>query len=92
MMGTSCSLAPVCYPALSTCLMFSMNCDQVLCFSSLFWASADDFERFGMPSQIDCHQTGQGTGSCGVGVILSARDFIFKGAARAISLDGNIQK
>ena len=42
------------------------------CFSSLFWASTDDFEQFGMPSQVNCHQSGQGIGSCGVGVILSA--------------------
>lgn len=53
------------------------------CFSGLFWSSTDAFERFGMPSQISCAQTGQGMGSCGVGVILAARDFIFKGATKA---------
>ena len=49
------------------------------CFSSSFWASVDKFERFGMPSQRDCDVSGQGSGSCGVGVILAARDFIIKG-------------
>lgn len=53
------------------------------CFSSFFWSSITDFEHFGMPSQAICSQTGQGVGSCGVGVILSARDFVFKGATRA---------
>lgn len=37
-----------------------------------------------MPSQRDCDSSGQGSGSCGVGVILAARDFIFKGASNAL--------
>ena len=48
-----------------------------------------------MPSQHDCGVSGEGTGSCGVGVILAARDFIFKGVDGTIllvSLNGNIQK
>ena len=48
-------------------------------FNNFFWSSINALERFGMPSQQNCGLTGQGTGSCGVGVILSARDFIFKG-------------
>ena len=48
------------------------------CFGNSFWASADHFERFGMPSQADCGEMGQGSGSCGVGVILAARDFLSK--------------
>ena len=55
------------------------------CFSGSFWVSVVNFERFGMPSQRDCHKTGQGTGSCGVGVILAARDFILKGAIGAVN-------
>ena len=51
------------------------------CFSNSFWASANDFKRFGMPSQRDCDETGQGTGSCGVRVILAARDILSKGAS-----------
>lgn len=43
------------------------------CFSNSFWASANDFKRFGMPSQRDCDETGYGTGSCAVGVMLAAR-------------------
>ena len=49
------------------------------CFNNSFWSSINALERFGMPSQHNCGLTGQGTGSCGVGVILAARDFIFKG-------------
>jgi hypothetical protein len=37
------------------------------------------YERFGMPYQGDLDSSGQGAGSCGVGVILSARDFIWSG-------------
>ena len=54
------------------------------CFSSSFWSTADHFERFGMPSQNDCDSTGEGSGSCGVGVILAARDFILKGPSNAV--------
>jgi len=39
-----------------------------------FWNQNSNFERFGMPLQMT--GTTQGAGSCGVGVILSARDFI----------------
>ena len=53
------------------------------CFSSSFWSTADHFERFGMPLQ-NCDSTGQGSGSCGVGVILIARDFILKGPTNAV--------
>lgn len=49
------------------------------CFNNSFWSSINALERFGMPSQHNCGSTGQGTGSCGVGVILAARDFILKG-------------
>ena len=54
------------------------------CFTNPFWSSVNNFERFGMPSQMDCDSTGQGSGSCGVGVILAARDFVFKGASNAV--------
>ena len=55
-----------------------------LCFGNTFWSSIDQFERFGMPSQHECARTGQGTGSCGVGVILAARDFLYKGVTGAV--------
>ena len=55
-----------------------------LCFGNTFWSSIDQFERFGMPSQLECARTGQGTGSCGVGVILAARDFLYKGVTGAV--------
>lgn len=44
--------------------------------------------RFGMPSQHNCSMTGQGHRSCGVGVILSARDFIFKGVSGTVNQFG----
>ena len=55
-----------------------------LCFGNTFWDSIQQFERFGMPSQHGCARAGQGTGSCGVGVILAARDFLSKGVAGAV--------
>jgi len=45
----------------------------------------DRFEPFGMPPQKGSDVVGQGSGSCGVDVILAARDFIIKGAARALN-------
>lgn len=33
---------------------------------------------------INCDSTGQGSGSCDVGVILAARDFILKGPTNAV--------
>ena len=64
-----------------------------LCLSNFFSTSANAIERFGMPSQHDCGVSGKGTWSCGAGVILAARDFIFKGVdGTIVSLNGNIQK
>lgn len=58
------------------------------CFNSFFWSSINVLERFGMPSQHNCDMTGQGNGSCGVGVILAARDFIFKGVNGTVNQFG----
>ena len=55
-----------------------------LCFQNTFWDSIHQFECFGMPSQHGCARAGQGTGSCGVGVILAARDFLSKGVAGTV--------
>jgi len=84
MMGISCSQTPVYCSALKYTLdVFHELRPDAHCFSGFFWSSTDAFKRFGMPSQINCAQTGQGMGSCGIGVILAARDFIFKGATKA---------
>ena len=48
------------------------DCDN---FSSKQWRSLETFKRFGMPRQPSNGQI-VGSGSCGVGVILSARDFL----------------
>ena len=48
--------------------------------SSRFWLDGKmALKRFGMPSQAAAikSKSGEGLGSCGVGVIMSARDFIF---------------
>ena len=44
-----------------------------------FWRNSNRFERFGMPSQVPVNSTHIGTGSCGVGVIMAAKDIIDKG-------------
>lgn len=54
------------------------------CFQNSFWNSINQFERFGMPSQHGCARAGQDTGSCGVGVILAARDFLHKGVEEVV--------
>ena len=43
-----------------------------------FWRNYSGFERFGMPSQMSLNSSHFGTGSCGVGVIMAARDIIHK--------------
>ena len=48
--------------------------------SNSFWSLITSFERFGMPYQGDPDESGQGVASCGVGVILAARDFITLGS------------
>lgn len=58
------------------------------CFNSFFWSSINVLERFGMPSQHNWDMTGQGNGSCGVGVILTARDLIFKGVNGTVNQFG----
>lgn len=49
--------------------------------ASEFWEGEGRFQRFGMPSQTThfAKRTGNGAGSCGVGVIKSAKDFIDSG-------------
>ena len=46
-----------------------------------FWHSAQNFRRFGMPSQVPIDNKMIGVGSCGIGVIMAARDFIRNGPA-----------
>lgn len=44
-----------------------------------FWKSFNCFSRFGMPSQVPVNSRMIGVGSCGIGVILAARDFVRNG-------------
>ena len=67
--------------------------------SSQFWLDGKmALERFGMPSQAAAIKTksGEGLGSCGVGVIMSARDLIFYGPEAKNSFQwtshGNLQE
>lgn len=46
-----------------------------------FWHSIEGFVRFGMPSQLPIDGKMIGVGSCGIGVIMAARDFIRNGPA-----------
>jgi len=52
---------------------------------SKFWVKCRRFERFGMPSQKN-DMTNIGTGSCRVGVILAAQDFIANGDSAAFNI------
>ena len=44
-----------------------------------FWQSCSLFKRFGMPSQAPVDSKMIGVGSCGIGVIMAARNFIENG-------------
>ena len=46
---------------------------------SKFWQNCSRFQRFGMPSQTPVDSKMIGTGSCGIGVIMAARDIINNG-------------
>ena len=52
------------------------------CHTSLqtrFWREHLGFQRFGMPSQTPINTKMIGVGSCGIGVIMAAKDFILMG-------------
>lgn len=44
-----------------------------------FWRNCHSFQRFGMPSQVPVNSKMIGVGSCGVGVVMAARDIIRDG-------------
>ena len=46
-----------------------------------FWQDCNNFNRFGMPSQAPVDSRMIGTGSCGIGVIMAAKDFLEKGSS-----------
>lgn len=55
--------------------------------SSGWWRHKKSLGRLGMPSQLadDAKRNGQGSGSCGLGVILTARDLMINGNQGAFS-------
>ncbi len=56
-------------------------CPHHLSLQTKFWHSLQCFRRFGMPSQVPVDNRMIGVGSCGIGVIMAARDFIRNGSA-----------
>ena len=49
-------------------------------FQTRFWKNYRMFQRFGMPSQAPINSKMVGVGSCGIGVIMAARDIIQNGS------------
>ena len=45
-----------------------------------FWRNCYSFRRFGMPSQVPINSKKIGIGSCGIGVVMAARDIFSDGA------------
>jgi len=52
-----------------------------LTLKTQFWQHCNDFNCFGMPSQAPVDSRMIRTGSCGIGVIMAAKDFIEKGSS-----------
>lgn len=68
------------------CVKEALNLLLELCphhpfLKTKFWHNTECFKRFGMPSQVPIDRKMIGVGSCGIGVIMAARDFIRDGAA-----------
>lgn len=55
-----------------------------------FWLSMQGFLCFGMPSQLPVDDKMVGVGSCGIGVIMAARDFIQDGPKLSTISSGEI--
>ena len=55
-----------------------------------FWLSIQGFLHFGMPSQLPVDDKMVGVGSCGIGVIMAARDFIQDGPKLSTISSGHI--
>ena len=68
------------------CVKEALNLLLELCphhpsLQTAFWHSTQSFRRFGMPLQEPIDNKMIGVGSCGIGVIMAARDFIRNGPA-----------
>lgn len=61
--------------------LFLGLCPHHLSLQTKFWHSLQDFMRLGMPSQLPVDNRMIDVGSCGIGVIMTARDFIRNGPA-----------
>ena len=59
--------------------LLSEMCATNVALQTKFWECVLSFQRFGMPSQVAVDSRMIGMGSCGVGVIMAARDFIVRG-------------
>ena len=56
---------------------------------SKFWQNCTRFQRFGMPSQAPVNSRMIGIGSCGIGVIMAARDIINNGSLSINNFQGS---
>ena len=61
-------------------LLFKL-CPQHPSLQTKFWYPIQQFMCFGMPSQLPVNNKMIGFGSCGIGVIMAARDFMRNGPA-----------
>ncbi|KAK3754732.1 hypothetical protein QZH41_019373 [Actinostola sp. cb2023] len=62
-------------------LLDILKCLHPVCtaFSSVWWKPIATLQRFGMPYQAGQYNNGQGSGSCGIGVIMAAKDLMEHG-------------
>ena len=80
--GLASRVPPTALPHLKEALDFLLELyPQHLYLQTKFWHSCKTFSRFGMPSQLPVDRKMIGSGSCGIGVIMAARDFIKNGSA-----------
>jgi len=80
--GLSSVVPPIALPLVKDALGLLLElCPHHPSLQTKFWHSIQGFMRFGMPSQLPVDNKMIGVGSCGIGVIMAARDFIRNGPA-----------
>ena len=81
--GLTSVVPPIALPFVKDALDILLElCPHHPSLQSKFWYSIQGFMRFGMPSQVPVDDDKMiGVGSCGIGVIMAARDFIKNGPA-----------
>ena len=80
--GLASCVPPTTLPHLKEGLDFLLECHPHHPYlQTKFWHSFETFNRFGIPSQVPTAGKTIGSGSCGIGVIMAARDFINIGSS-----------